>query len=189
LILEKEKTFFSESELIAQLQEKNTKAFSYLYDNYAPTIYGVVLRIVGTEEVAQDVLQETFVKVWNHIAQYSTEKGKLFTWVLNIARNTAIDKLRSKEIKNVQKNDSLSNLQARRKTDNSTQQMSEYIGFREVMIKLKEEHKMIIDLMYFEGYTQAEIADKLGIPLGTVKTRARDALKHLKSLLQEDWNF
>jgi len=186
--LEKEKTFLSESELVNQLQNKDTKAFGYLYDNYAPTIYGVVLRIVGTEEIAQDAVQEAFMKVWNGITQYSTEKGKLFTWVLNIARNTAIDKLRSKENKQRQKNDSLS-LKTYKKPDDSTQKMSEFIGFKEIMDKLKEEHKIIIDMMYFEGYSQTEIAEKLGIPLGTVKTRARNALEHLRNLLKSDWNF
>ncbi|MCU0438299.1 MAG: RNA polymerase sigma factor [Raineya sp.] len=186
--MEKEKTFFSENELVSQLQNKNTKAFEYLYDNYAPTIYGVVVRIVGSEEIAQDVVQEAFVKVWSSMAQYSTEKGKLFTWVLNIARNTAIDKLRSKEIKQIQKNDSL-NLKAHKRTDDTTQQMSEYIGFKEIMDKMKDEHKIIIELMYFEGYSQSEIAEKLSIPLGTVKTRARNALEHLRNLLKSDWNF
>lgn len=186
--MEKEKTFLLESELVSQLRQKDSKAFGYLYDHYAPSLYGVIYRILSSEEVAQDILQETFVKVWNSIEQYDTTKGKLFTWVLNIARNAAIDKLRSKEHKNLQQRDSLNNRQVRNKTDNS-QQIGEYIGFNDVLKKLREEHRLIIDMMYFEGYTQAEIADKLGIPLGTVKTRARAALEHLRALLQEDFDF
>ncbi len=187
--MEKEKTFLLESELVSQLRRKDSKAFGYLYDHYAPSIYGVIYRILGTEEIAQDILQETFVKVWNSIEQYDTTKGKLFTWVLNIARNAAIDKLRSKEHKNLQQRDSLSNKLVRNKTDQDSQQIGEFIGFNDVIKKLREEHRLIIDMMYFEGYTQAEIADKLGIPLGTVKTRARAALEHLRALLQEDFDF
>jgi RNA polymerase sigma-70 factor (ECF subfamily) len=187
--LEKEKTFLLESELVSQLRQKDSKAFGYLYDHYAPSMYGVIYRILNSEEIAQDILQETFVKVWNSIEQYDTTKGKLFTWVLNIARNAAIDRLRSKEHKNLQQRDSLSNKQVRNKTDQDSQQIGDFIGFNDVIKKLREEHRLIIDMMYFEGYTQAEIADRLGIPLGTVKTRARAALEHLRALLQEDFDF
>lgn len=187
--MEKEKTFLLESELVSQLRQKDSKAFGYLYDHYAPSMYGVIYRILNSEEIAQDILQETFVKVWNSIEQYDTTKGKLFTWVLNIARNAAIDRLRSKEHKNLQQRDSLSNKQVRNKTDQDSQQIGDFIGFNDVIKKLREEHRLIIDMMYFEGYTQAEIADRLGIPLGTVKTRARAALEHLRALLQEDFDF
>jgi RNA polymerase sigma-70 factor (ECF subfamily) len=187
--LEKEKTFLLESELVSQLQRKDSKAFGYLYDHYAPSLYGVICRIVGSEEIAQDVLQEAFLKIWNNIEAYEPSKGKLFTWVLNIARNTAIDKLRSKEYKNTQQKDSLASKQARNKSDDNSQQIGEFIGLNDVLRKLRAEHQLIIDMMYFEGYTQAEVAEKLGIPLGTVKTRARAALEHLRTLLREDFDF
>ncbi|MFN3316180.1 MAG: RNA polymerase sigma factor [Raineya sp.] len=187
--MEKEKTFLLESELVSQLQQKDSKAFGYLYDHYAPSLYGVIYRILGSEEIAQDILQETFVKVWNNIEQYNSTKGKLFTWVLNIARNTAIDKLRSKELKILQQKDALTSKSVRNKKDEDFQQITESIGLGDVLKNLRSEHKVIIDMMYFEGYTQAEIADKLGIPLGTVKTRARNALEHLRDLLKKDFDF
>ena len=187
--MEKEKTFLLESELVSQLQRKDSKAFGYLYDHYAPSLYGVICRIVSSEAIAQDTLQETFVKIWNNIALYDSSKGKLFTWVLNIARNTAIDKLRSKEHKNTQQRGSLTSKQARNKSDDSSQQIGEFIGLNDVLKKLRAEHQLIIDMMYFEGYTQSDVAEKLGIPLGTVKTRARAALEHLRTLLQEDFDF
>jgi RNA polymerase sigma-70 factor (ECF subfamily) len=188
--LEKEKTFFVESELVSQLQQRNSKTFGYLYDHYAPSLYGVIYRIIGSEEMAQDILQETFVKIWNNVETYEPSKGKFFTWALNIARNTAIDKLRSKEYKNsMQHKDSLASKQVRNKSNESSQQIGEFIGLNEVLKKLRAEHRLIIDMMYFEGYTQAEVAEKLGIPLGTVKTRARAALEHLRNLLREDFDF
>lgn len=177
-----------ESELVRQLQQKDNQAFSYLYDHYAPSLYGVIYKILGIEEVAQDILQETFIKIWNNIEQYDSTKGKLFTWALNIARNTAIDKLRSKEFKTKQQNHDLTSRQVRNKRDEHSQQIGEFTGFTDVIKKLREEHRIIIDMMYFEGYTQAEVAERLGIPLGTVKTRARAALEHLRALLQEDLN-
>ncbi|MDX1904862.1 MAG: sigma-70 family RNA polymerase sigma factor [Thermonemataceae bacterium] len=185
--MEKEKTFFSESELIALLREKDQKAFSYLYDNYAPIVYGVALRILSSEELAQDVVQEAFLKVWNRIEQYEDSKGRLFTWVINIVRNAAIDKLRSKEYKTAQQKVSLKLKEVNKKYDDSTQQNSEYIGFKEVTMKLKEEHKKIIEMTYFQGYSQTEVAEILGIPLGTVKTRARNALQQLRSWLSENF--
>lgn len=187
--MKKEKTFLLESKLVSQLQKKDDKAFGYLYDHYAPLLYGVVCRIVGSEEIAQDILQETFVKIWNNVELYDPNKGRLYTWVLNIARNTAIDKIRSKEHKNTQQRDSLTSKQARNKSDDGSQQIGEFIGLNDVLKKLRAEHKLIIDMMYFEGYTQAEVSEKLGIPLGTVKTRARAALEHLRTLLQEDFDF
>jgi RNA polymerase sigma-70 factor (ECF subfamily) len=77
--LEKEKTFFVESELVSQLQQRNSKTFGYLYDHYAPSLYGVICRIVGSEEIAQDVLQEAFLKIWNNIEAYEPSKGKLYS--------------------------------------------------------------------------------------------------------------
>jgi len=185
--LEQGKTFFSESELVILLKKKEAKAFSYLYDHYASVVYGVALRILSVEESAQDAVQEAFLKVWNTIEQYDESKGRLFTWVLTIARNTAIDKLRSKDYKANQQNVSLKIKEINKKYDDSTQQNSEYIGFREITMKLKEEHKAIIEMTYFQGYSQVETAEILGIPLGTVKTRAKNALQQLRSWLSENF--
>ena len=85
---------YDEGELVEMLRLQDRKAFSYLYDNYSDALYGVVLKLVRTEETAQDLLQEIFVKIWKNIAQYDVGKGRLFTWMLNIARNTSIDYLR-----------------------------------------------------------------------------------------------
>ena len=82
------RVFADETELVMLLKQKSKVAFNYLYDNYSRALYGIILKIVETEEVAEDILQDVFVKIWNRIDSYDASKGKLFTWLLNVARNT-----------------------------------------------------------------------------------------------------
>jgi RNA polymerase sigma-70 factor (ECF subfamily) len=126
-----------------------------------------------------DVLQEVFVKIWRQIEQYDPVKGRLFTWMFNIARTTSIDTVRGKDWRNSQKNNSLTDdliplagaIQPNPIDD---------IGLRKMVHGLKEEHKVLVELSYFQGYKQDEIAQMLNIPLGTVKTRLRAALLLLR---------
>ena len=92
------KTTYSEEELIVLLQEKNETGFHYLYDHYSGALYGIILRIVQSKEYTEEVIQDVFVKIWNSIHQYDASKGRFYTWILNIARNTAIDYLKSKGV-------------------------------------------------------------------------------------------
>lgn len=169
---------YSEAELLNLLRNKDSNAFSYLYDNYSSALYGVILRILKQdEEAAEDILQDVFMKIWSKIAMFDEAKGTLFTWMLNIARNTAIDALRIvKRIEITTITDSMSIL------DNEKQENSkeDRIGLKEVVSRLKAEHKIMIDMAYFGGYTQEEIAKAMNIPLGTVKTRTRAALIELR---------
>ena len=156
----------------------------YLYDHYSQALYGVILRIVGSEDIAQESLQDVILKVWNNISTYDPEKGKLFTWMLNIARNQSIDKLRSKEMRRQIKTDSIGNtvyISDTQISDYSIQE--EDIGVKELLDKLNPEQKLIAELVYFKGYTQSEISKEFEIPLGTVKTRLRYALKALRKIL------
>jgi RNA polymerase sigma factor (sigma-70 family) len=174
----------SEAELVARLQRNDRMAYEHLYDNYSAALYGVIHRIVLDEETASDVLQEAFVKIWNGIKSYDPTKGKLFTWMLNICRNMAIDKTRSKDFNNSQKNQSTEivvNQMGRLKTENIK---PDQIGLMELVDKLDPNEKLLIDLMYFKGYTQAEIAEEYNIPLGTVKTRLRSATMNLRKVFK-----
>ena len=155
---------------------------SVLYDMYSPTLYGVILQIVKVEETAEDVLQEAFVKIWNSFQSYDASKGRLFTWMINICRNLAIDKIRSKQHRVSQKTMDIPD--APRAAYGSDEFKPEHIGLREITEKLNPVQKQIIDLMYFEGLTQSEIAEEFNIPLGTVKTRARSAIKTLGKLFK-----
>ncbi|HEV7232228.1 MAG TPA: sigma-70 family RNA polymerase sigma factor [Bacteroidia bacterium] len=175
---------YTEEELIRLLKARDQTAFSSLYDNYSGAVYGVISRIVPEEESAQDILQETFVKVWNHFASYDASKGRLFTWLINIARNMAIDHTRSRLYKADLKNQSLSNSVNKINRQQSSQQNTDTIGLKSFVGKLKPEHKEIIDLLYFGGYTQEEVSKELNMPLGTVKTRTRAALQQLRELLK-----
>jgi RNA polymerase sigma-70 factor (ECF subfamily) len=173
---------YQESELVVLLKQRKEAAFSYLYDHYSGSLYSVILSIVPDRELANDTLQEVFVKIFRQIETYDTAKGRLFTWMLNIARNAGIDAVRSKNYQKSQQNVQL--------TDNvteaggSTQTNTDKIGLRKVIYKLKEEYRILIELSYFEGYTQDEISKMLEIPLGTVKTRLRTALIQLKQVIK-----
>ena len=174
------RTNIPEDELVALLVNRDKDAFRILYDNYSSTLYGIVLKIVGTTEVAEDVLQEAFVKIWKNISSYDKNKGRLFTWLLNIARNTAIDKLRAKNEKyQIQSiDDSVYQVD----TQGSSTMKVDHIGVKQNVQQLKPEHRIIIDMAYYGGYTQEEISEELKIPLGTVKTRMRNAIIELRKI-------
>jgi len=176
----KRKISLSEEELVLALRNREKIAIEALYDMYSSSLYGVISRIIIDTPTAEDVLQETFVKIWNSFASYSTEKGRLFTWMVNIARNLAIDKIRSKDFKNQNKNQELENNVTFIDEQRNTVYNPELLGIKELVETLKPEQKSILDLVYFKGYTHVEAADELGVPLGTIKTRLRMAIIQLR---------
>ncbi|CAM3776344.1 RNA polymerase sigma factor [Mucilaginibacter galii] len=180
VLAKKHKLSLSEEELVLALQRHDKIGAEALYDMYSASLYGVIHRIVIDEATAEDVLQEVFVKIWHSAASYNTNKGRLFTWIVNIARNLAIDKIRSKDFKNQFKNQELENNVGYIDKHNSTEYKPELMGVRELVDKLRPEQKSILDLVYFKGYTHTEAADELGMPLGTIKTRLRMAIQQLR---------
>ncbi len=162
------------------LRRREKIAVEALYDMYSGSLFGVISRIINDAAVAEDVLQDTFVKIWYSFSSYSTEKGRLFTWMVNIARNLAIDKIRSKDFKNQGKNQELENNVTFIDEQRNTVYKPELLGIKELVENLKPEQKSILDLVYFKGYTHVEAADKLGVPLGTIKTRLRMAIIQLR---------
>lgn len=173
----------NEAELIALLRRKEKMALGYLYDNYSAALFGIILRIVQNEKVAEEVLQDAFMKVWDKIDSYDESKGRLFTWMLNLSRNLAIDKLRSKEIKKVGKTDDIEDNVYHIESSNLIHQSIDGIGVKELLVKLRDEERLILELIYFKGYTQSEVSESQNIPLGTVKTRLRMALINLRKEL------
>ena len=176
-------TKYSEQELVVLLNEQNNNAFNYLYDHYSGALFTIISQIVPDRDMAGDVLQEVFINIWKKINTYDASKGRLFTWMLNIARNAAIDKIRSKGYRDNQRN------QAIVETENSGMNMSSNptvsdVGLKKVLTTLNAESRKLIDLSYFQGFTHEEIAKMLGIPLGTVKTRIRTAIIQLRSMIQ-----
>ncbi|GEN69554.1 RNA polymerase sigma factor [Chryseobacterium rhizosphaerae] len=179
------KTTYSEEELIVLLKEKNETGFHYLYDHYSGALYGIILRIVQSKEYTEEVIQDVFVKIWNSIHQYDDSKGRFYTWMINIARNTAIDYLKSKGFQNELKNQPLPDFVYNTTELSTTNNSSDYIGFNNVLEGLEVDKQELINLAYYQGYTQHEISEKLKIPLGTVKTKMRNALMKLKDLLKD----
>jgi RNA polymerase sigma-70 factor (ECF subfamily) len=176
----KHKISLSEDELVLALRKHEKIAVEALYDMYSSSLYGVISRIVVDTAVAEDILQETFVKIWHSFSSYSAEKGRLFTWMVNIARNLAIDKIRSKDFKNQNKNQEIENNVTFIDEQRSTAYKPELMGVKDLVQTLKPEQKSIIDLVYFKGYTHVEAAEELGIPLGTIKTRLRMGIQELR---------
>ncbi len=178
--MSKKKITLTEEELVSALRNREKIAVEALYDMYSASLFGVISRIVIDEATAEDVLQETFVKIWHSFPSYSADKGRLFTWMVNIARNLSIDKLRSKDFKNNSKNQELENNVTFIDEQRNTVYKPELMGIKELVQKLKPEQQSILDLVYFKGYTHVEAADELGIPLGTIKTRLRMAIIELR---------
>lgn len=168
--------------MVQLLRQRSRHVFSYLYDNYSGALLSIIRNIVNEEELANDVLQEVFVKIWKQIDSYDSSKGRLFTWMLNIARNASIDTIRSKSFQNSRQNRELTDdvYSAGGTSETPTDQ----IGLRKLVHNLKEEYRLLVELSYFQGYTQDEIAKMLNMPLGTVKTRLRTALIQLREIIK-----
>ena len=175
----------TQEELIPLLLKKDDRSFTLLYDNYSKSLYGVIFTLIKDREEAEDVLQEVFVKIWKNIDSYNESKGRLYTWMLNSARNTSIDKLRSKGFNNNRKNLSADNFVHILDDNSKTINQIDAIGIKEFIKKLKPKCIQIIDLLFFKGYTQQETSDELEIPLGTVKTQNRNCMNELRLLINE----
>lgn len=168
-----------EKHIVELLQERNEKAISLLYENYGDTLYGVAYKVVRNEELAQDVLQESFVKIWKKSDSYDASKAKLFTWLFRITRNTAIDKLRS----------------VKTKTDKEIQiDVSDVynlgvaginpdvMDLQENLDKIEPKYQIVLEALFFQGMTQQEASDELDIPLGTIKSRLKIGLRELRKI-------
>ncbi len=171
---------YTEDNLVECLKMKDNSAFQYLYNNYKGALFTIVKQIITDDVIAGDVLQEAFIMAWKNIEKYDAAKGRLFTWLYNVTRNCAINTLRSKSYKIEQKNDSIENY-VNYLDQRDTQVINiNQIGLRKQVYQLKEDYKNVLELSYFNGFTHEEIAKTLAIPLGTVKTRLRNALIELR---------
>lgn len=174
------KISLSEEELVRKLKSQDTMAIQALYDMYSGALLGVISRVIQQTEVAEDLLQETFIKIWNSANSYDSSKGRLFTWMMNIARNLSIDKLRSKDFKNSTKNQDLENNVDFIDTQREVTFNADVLGLKEMVTALKPDLYKVLDMVYFKGYTHVEAAEELNLPLGTVKTRIRMAILELR---------
>ena len=174
-------TTYTEQEFLQALQSHQEQAFSYLYDHYSKALFNIILQIIPQQHLAEDVLHEVFLKIWQNIISYDDTKGRLCTWMLNIARNQAIDRTRSKDFNNRSKTTELSeNVPSNKQT---TEAKIDDVGLQKTLNSLPEESRRLLELAYYQGYTQDEISKMLNIPLGTVKTRLRSTIIQLRKIL------
>ena len=172
-----------EQTIVELLAKADRKAVTLAYQHYGDAVYGMILRVIPEKEIAQEVLQDVFIKVWQNAQKYERKKGRLFTWLANIARNAAIDRTRSKGFKKTQKTDSLENFVT---NDVTSEEMDlRDSGLKKVIDGLDEKYRTLIDLAYFQGYSQRELEKKLDIPLGTIKSRLRQAINQLRDILEK----
>ncbi|KQS47654.1 MAG: RNA polymerase sigma factor [Flavobacterium sp.] len=174
----------SQEELLKQIYKKDDRAFTLLYDMYSKSLFSVIYNLIRDHEEAEDILQETFVKIWKNIESYDESKGRFYTWILNISRNASIDRLRSKGFNNRQKNLSSDNFVHLLDESNKLNHKIDTIGIREFVKKLKPKCIQILDLLFFKGYTQQEASEELQIPLGTIKTQNRNCINDLRNFLK-----
>ena len=175
-----------EQALLIGLRQSNAKAMHQLYKMYAPALLGIIKRIVKFDEIAEDILQDSFVKIWKSITLYDSSKGRLFTWMANVAKNLAIDQLRSKaNIKSSKTEDILNVSSAIIDSQSQINFNIDAIGIKNLLNTLKTDQKAIVDMIYFQGYTHVQASEILEIPLGTIKTKLRLSILYLRKQFGE----
>jgi RNA polymerase sigma-70 factor (ECF subfamily) len=174
----------SDVELLHAVARGDETALARLYDQYRVILFGLLVRILGSREEAEDILQDVFIQVWRRAGDFDEKRGKPFTWLVTLARSRAIDRLRLLGSRR-----RLAESAAKDEADEVSDALSDTIqsGEREIvqraLAELPEEQKQALVLAYYDGLTQSEIASRLGTPLGTVKTRMRSGMAKLRGLL------
>ena len=166
--------------LIIKLKNKDIAAFEQLHSMYAENILGVINTILQNPERSEEICQDVFIKIWENAHSYNPAKGRFFTWILNIARNAAIDELRSKSHKNWKKNLTTDYFVGNLEEHDDMDSKMDVIGLKKLLKGLKKKCTKLIELLYFKGFTQKEAAEQLNIPIGTVKTRNRSCISQIR---------
>ncbi len=172
---------YTEEELVKSLQQRDEAGLSYLYDNYSGALNAVIINIVRDPVLSEDLLQEAFLKIWNSIPNYDATKGRLFTWMRTIAHNLSLDKIRGKDFKKQARitTDETAILSMKDENNNINQKINSN-DLKTRINNLDPRQRLILNMSYFEGYTQEQIATELEMPVGTVKTRIRSAIISLR---------
>lgn len=171
-----------EEQIVYLLKDRDKAAIRLIFDHYGAVLLNIIRRVVKDEAMAQDVLQDSLLKFWKNSGSYDAEKGSLFTWLTRISRNAAIDKTRTKDFRLSETSRTAVDLVSISDTVKQESDLDK-LYMKQLIDQLPEIQRELIDLAYFQGYTQKEISDNLEMPLGTVKTRIRLAIKHLRSII------
>ena len=168
-----------EQHIVELLKEGDKRAIPLIYENYSSALFGVIIKVTQNEALAEDALQESLIKVWKNAKKYDASKAKLFTWLYRIARNTAIDKLRSynnKFEKEIQITDSNVYKLPTLGINQDALDLKKHVG------TLDNKYQIVLQALFFEGMTQQEASEELDIPLGTVKSRLKIGLRELRKI-------
>ena len=177
-----------DEELATRLQKRDPRAMGDLYDRFGRLVYSVILSVVRDNATAEDLVQETFLRVWNRIQGFEAGRGALGPWLLAIARNRAIDHVRSMSSRmdrNSFEFDARDHPSLFVDMERDVVNTDHARIIKAAIAKLNENQRKVIELAYYEGLSQTEMAERMGQPLGTVKTWVRTALKHLREELGE----
>ena len=176
---------------MARLATRDIKAFEALYDRYGTLVYSTALRVVGDVQFAEDIAQEVFLRIWRRPDHYVPQRGRFVTWLLSVARNGAVDQIRTRGRRRRHETadeESARNLPADEGRDPAlmAQLSDERQKVRRALTSLPPEQRRVIEMAYYGGYTQQEIAELLSQPLGTVKTRIRLGMQKLRVALEPE---
>jgi RNA polymerase sigma-70 factor (ECF subfamily) len=183
-----------EREWMRRLQKGDKSALGNIYDAYYKLVYGLIYTILKGKEESEDCLQEVFVQLWEKADQFDPSRGNLYSFLMTMARNKAIDVTRSRDYKDSKKEDHIINnftLTPESKYNNPHEdlELNERAGMvRQALKRLSEKEREVLHVAYFNGMTQSEISSKFDIPLGTVKYRMRQGMIKLKDLLASGIN-
>lgn len=179
----------ADEDLIALAQRGEITAFELLYDRHRGPAYSLARRITGTDGNADDVVQETFISVWRAIERYDPRRASVRTWLMRIVHRRAIDQLRSSTVHSKRRADGeglIEDLTAKEPAPETLALASEQSGLvRDALGELPEDQRKAIELAYFSGFSQTEIAEITGLPLGTVKGRMRLGLEKMRASLEQ----
>lgn len=180
-----------DEELLRRLFARDGRAFEALYDRYGDLVYSTALRVLHDRQLAEDVTQEVFARVWRNPESYVAERGRFLTWLVSVTRNRAVDEVRSRGRR--QRHETASPEEQEREFPSegndplvSAELAEQAQAVREALAEIPPEQREAIELAYFGGLTQQEIAVTLAQPLGTVKTRIRLGMQKLRALLAGD---
>jgi RNA polymerase sigma-70 factor (ECF subfamily) len=177
----------SEDKLVEGLKNMDESAMSALYRMYSDSLYRVISTIVVIEEVAQDLLQETFIKIWKSFKHYDPGKGRLYTWMARLARNISIDYLRSVNHRNYTVSENL--IESTQQIDKKFQVSynPELIGVRDMTTILNEDQRTTLDLIYFKGYTHVQVAEELNVTVGIIRSRLQSSISELRRRFKTEY--
>ncbi|MEK3883054.1 sigma-70 family RNA polymerase sigma factor [Paenibacillus sp. PL2-23] len=176
-----------EQQLLLSISNGDAAALTRLYDRYEKTVYAFAFRFVGDAMLAEEIVQELFMRIWNHADRYDIGQGKVSTWMFAITRNIAIDQLRKRHNRTAAQTTDTKPLESLVDRDGTPEEQydKKWVGekVKNAIEQLNDDQRQVLDLIYYQGYTHQEVSQNKGIPLGTVKSRIRLAMKQLKNRL------